>query len=567
MASKRSDARPSSMVQDTDRTRFEGEFRVYSLLATKGSITHRRSVRQEVIQEALPQTIGAAVPEPPDALGCKQMNGNPTETRTHRLRPTIANLLCPDGNTEATTLCDFLDHMGAIEPTGEDPPSHRRVNEVDEYRADVEMLDATPINDEERGLLDTQTATAFGSEDSDGSNTRGKDRDKMERRRDGGADAPKPPKGLNVAWGSLFGKARELATGKRKRNDSEGLDATSGKRAKVQNGKGGNLNAKASRLGSSASTSASTSTISTTTHVGSSKANLSVKNNTARLDAGYFDAEKLEAFRAECFELDPLARFFDNDLRAVRCSKCGSVVRVKGGAGAPNSTRFEEHRHSPQCRQKPPPKSRPDAGTHLLTSKFYKLTWKLTTLGSRLVSWSRSEPNLETPLLPCPGNTEHEDQRIPGYLLRSGAGGGGARSLKIISQKRYRKPFSELSVKQKEVVCDQQQAERRWINDHSSPNRLRVFAADCQKFTSTREVRSGRPLPCSACRDILDLREFKTTLQKAPKVDKNYKYINYRFRNPLLAKQWLSAEGYRELIEATVSPTTVEFKPLPSVSH
>jgi hypothetical protein len=91
---------------------------------------------------------------------------------------------------------------------------------------------------------------------------------------------------------------------------------------------------------------------------------------------------------------------------------------------------------------------------------------------------------------PCPGITEQDIDNVEGYLKRTGALGGGSRS--VFTMEKFRKGFSGLNTKRKQEVLDTQQQEQKWRNDHAN---LRIFSTDCQKTVADR---TPRTLPCSS---------------------------------------------------------------------
>ena len=129
-----------------------------------------------------------------------------------------------------------------------------------------------------------------------------------------------------------------------------------------------------------------------------------------------------------------------------------------------------------------------------------------------------------------------------------GASGGGGRSLPVISKQLFKKLFSQLSKKvNRKVVADKQMQEWKWKNDHANH---RVYAITCQKTVVDRSPKP--PHPCSECSIVLHSKAFKNAIRKPIPSDENSKFINYRFRNPLLGSIYARTIGVREIVEDEV---------------
>ncbi|KAF6765888.1 hypothetical protein DFP72DRAFT_996748 [Ephemerocybe angulata] len=142
-------------------------------------------------------------------------------------------------------------------------------------------------------------------------------------------------------------------------------------------------------------------------------------------------------------------------------------------------------------------------------------------------------PSTPPPLVPCPGLTSLDDNRIPRYLQRTQAAGGGARALHIISQEVFGKSFSKLEdLDKKEQVLDIQYHERTWKNEHQ---KLRVYSTACEK-----QVVSGAPKrnrPCPGCATVLLSKKFQVALRKLPGT--HFKFIPLRWQNTLIGELFL----------------------------
>ena len=161
-------------------------------------------------------------------------------------------------------------------------------------------------------------------------------------------------------------------------------------------------------------------------------------------------------------------------------------------------------------------------------------------------SESDSEPDLKE--VPCPGITVSDDPRVLQYLKHTGASGGGGRPLPVIAKALFKKLFSQLSKKKhRKNVVDTQMNEWKWKNDHENH---RVYATSCQQKVVDRSPKP--PLPCSECGIVLRSRAFKNAIRRPVPRDKDSKFINYRFRNPVLGSIYARTIGVRELVEDDV---------------
>ena len=96
--------------------------------------------------------------------------------------------------------------------------------------------------------------------------------------------------------------------------------------------------------------------------------------------------------------------------------------------------------------------------------------------------------------------TERDDKRIPIYLGRTSAIGGGARSITHIALERFKKFYRKLSKTRKKEVLDVQMHKHQWVNDHFNE---RVFSHSCLKSVSGIDSFGDRIHPCSSCGFLL----------------------------------------------------------------
>ncbi|KAJ7602998.1 hypothetical protein DFH06DRAFT_1350726 [Mycena polygramma] len=203
------------------------------------------------------------------------------------------------------------------------------------------------------------------------------------------------------------------------------------------------------------------------------------------LKSGKFtiDPVKYENFKTSVRKLDSQAEFLGDanvaDIRSIRHSKCGRIVK---GKQPYEVSRFRAHVQDPKgCRI-----VHRGAGMSTLTSIFAG------------VPPSKPEHNsLPVVEKPCPGITEDDIPNVEKYLRRSGAMGGGSRSVFKIARQKFGK-----ASRRKEVQHTQYH-EQKWRNDHQN---LRVFSTDCKKTVSCR---GARPCACSSCSALLSSKASK----------------------------------------------------------
>ena len=229
-------------------------------------------------------------------------------------------------------------------------------------------------------------------------------------------------------------------------------------------------------------------------------------------------------------------------LRHVRCSNCGKWQAMPDLTPSKTAV-FRKHHDS--CKEKNYDKKKANsktARTSTLTSAAFAHIFSRTFLTAK-----NQHPCL---LEPCPGLSKADNVRIPQYLKRSCAPGGGARSVTRIASEFFTKPFSELSDDKQEKVNVQQRHEHQWRNNHQT---LRVFSVRCTATRLGHDQKTGRILPCRPCTELLNLRSFLTIINIPTPSNKNYKYINKQFRNPIIGEQYAKIIGLKELLDAAGS--------------
>ncbi|KAJ6618982.1 hypothetical protein B0H10DRAFT_1734713, partial [Mycena sp. CBHHK59/15] len=137
-------------------------------------------------------------------------------------------------------------------------------------------------------------------------------------------------------------------------------------------------------------------------------------------------------------------------------------------------------------------------------------------------------------------------------LKRTGAVGGGGRSVTAIAKEKFGKLFCFLTDKKKKIITDTQFHEHHWRNDHTN---MRVFSTQCKKEVLS-PVHGKCALPCSECSSILGLRVIKKAICRPTPEDKNYIYVNEQYRNQLLGGIYGNCIDVKEIIEAADAKNT-----------
>lgn len=269
-------------------------------------------------------------------------------------------------------------------------------------------------------------------------------------------------------------------------------------------------------------------------------------------DAWYAGSLKVEAakerrWRNRILKIHPEAEFVDGDVMRYRHQKCGQWLRVKYPYDA---TRMRQHHK--ECKGKRAKGAKASAGSQTLDTFAAKLGWAwrkvrdARTASPTLFTTSSSSSSASARAT-CPGLTNLDNVKIPSYLRRTAARGGGGRSPLKIAQELFKKTFSRLKPKQKRRVFLEQQGGWTWQNDH--PND-RVFATCCSR--SVRYQPPDRPPPCPECRTVLTSKAFRNAIAKKTPKDQNYIYVNYRYRDEILGQLYARCIGLQSLLNNPV---------------
>lgn len=270
--------------------------------------------------------------------------------------------------------------------------------------------------------------------------------------------------------------------------------------------------------------------------VGISRSAVASQKLKAEMKAGTHKINKVrqQTFENECRLSDPAAEFSYGENWRVFHSQCGKWLVM---TEAYNLTRFRQHIKG--CKK---------VGSG---SKF-------TTLNSFVVkgpAWqieSKSVEALVPPRMadyPCLGITTSHDQRIPKFITRTGADGGGARSVTKIANELFNKPYSELSERKKSQVDTAQMHE--W-SFHFDRLRMAIHSSKCKKVVTAPEVDDGHHT-CCECLDMYNSdQRLKSALQKPMPQPENFKYLNKQYQGKSTAERYAKTQGLLEIIQDKV---------------
>ena len=285
---------------------------------------------------------------------------------------------------------------------------------------------------------------------------------------------------------------------------------------------------------------------------GTSRSAVHSRKQRAQVCDGMFkvNATRYESWQAKVLNVDPHAKFDENDCRRAWHSVCGRFYTMKEPY---DFTRFKDHVE--ECSRKT---------TVGRAQTLLGMGWATVTRKCKVVPDADDKELVDneleddkSPTVPCPGLTEVNDPRIRQYIKRTRTMGGGGRSLAVIAKEKFQRLFSKLRLDtNKKKVVDMQMHEWTWRNDHAN---FRVYATECEKRVDSRNPKP--PNPCSQCTIVLRSRAFKTAINKKPQKDeKTFKHTNHRFRNPVVGEIYACSIGVKELIEDEVSKRCIPSK-------
>ncbi|KAF9784786.1 hypothetical protein BJ322DRAFT_1196341 [Thelephora terrestris] len=251
--------------------------------------------------------------------------------------------------------------------------------------------------------------------------------------------------------------------------------------------------------------------------------------------------KRFETWKAKILNLDPSAQFDQKDPMRVFHSRCSTWLRTKEPG---DTTRFRQH--GEMCRAKPVPAH----GTLMGMGWLVKKEARTSGDGKDEGRSEREEGVEDVRKMPCRGASAMDNTLIDRYLKRTWVGGGGGRSIHVVSRERFKKEFRYLTRAQREEVQMTQRAEWRWTNDHIN---ARVHSRKCKLFTSSRSLASSL---CVECEALLNLKAFTDAIRKPMPLDENLKFTNTQYLHPDLKHLYTKVKGLRAIIEQTDGSST-----------
>jgi hypothetical protein len=305
-----------------------------------------------------------------------------------------------------------------------------------------------------------------------------------------------------------------IRTGKRSHHDLTQPSQPSPKRARVQQAPSSCKSDDAARTQQPSTNSS-----------GKSAANKRALNKAVEEGTFKRNERKWVAFKLKIMAIDPQSEVDDVNPRRARDVlhvKCGKLIRM---ATVYDTSLYK--RHVQNCKSRTA-----TAGMHTLDNGL-NYVFRCQPGWSSSATRSSDVCDKSTTLRPCPGLSEEDEPQIETYLCRTAVSSAGGISIDTIAEQMYNNPYKNLSDDKKQIVCAEQVQTHRWSLDHQ---RRRVFAIGLE--CCFREVlhRSGRPLPCRACKALLTKRAFRTAIHRdAPDVG-NRKFTPLLYQAAEIAK-------------------------------
>jgi hypothetical protein len=280
---------------------------------------------------------------------------------------------------------------------------------------------------------------------------------------------------------------------------------------------------------------------------GTSKSALASRIKIVKAKAGKLSDRKLvERFRAKIKKMDGRAEFGED-------TTTGKQVVIHSGCGEEVTMQERNHtsyfsQHLERCKSKSRLSKITDYPLHRSASMRNELEEEKDVASPGPDDDLDSvDDEVPAPTRPCYGLT-NEDTNLAQYIIRSGAEGGGARSVSTITCERFatgrRTPldvklygnvimkhdlkYSDLPAAAKEEIKALQSKEMRWriVRGHGLfPSA--VFSEQCEHILT--DVSMEHPV-CSPCKSLLNDRRFKQCIKiKLPKPD-NRKFNNHQYK-------------------------------------
>ena len=275
--------------------------------------------------------------------------------------------------------------------------------------------------------------------------------------------------------------------------------------------------------------------------VGISRSAMASQKLKAEMRAGTFvlNEAKRSNFEESCLAMDSGATFGYGESWKVFHSDCGNWYTM---SEAYNTTKFRQHVET--C------KKTKVSSNNTKPTKFTTINKFFAPVGTSTKTKSKHQDDAIVTEYPCSGIMANHDSRVPIFIRRTGADGGGAHSITDISQELFQKAYSELSELKKSRVDTTQMQEWSFRFDCQ---REAIYSTNCEKFVKVSEGSDG-PHTCLTCVHMLhsDSRLKSGLRVKTPEA-KNYKYLNEKYQGKSIAEIYAKTQGLQELIEDKVS--------------
>jgi hypothetical protein len=255
--------------------------------------------------------------------------------------------------------------------------------------------------------------------------------------------------------------------------------------------------------------------------IGISQSATASRSLNEKIDNGTFllNPTRWKNFQRKIHLCDRNATFNENEPRSVRHSKCGKLLQMKEPYNIGN---FENH--VAKC------KKTTAVGMPTLASMFSN---QLRTQVPKVKDKPETKPTAIP--TPCPGLSASNHPRIPIYLKRSPAPGGGAMRIDKLASSLYpNTPYSHLSDGKRVDVRAAQKTQHRWRNE---PNLVKIYSMACKK-TAHKSDFDNSPSPCYECQALLKDTLFRKALARDPPDPANVKYTPKVYINTDAIEKW-----------------------------
>lgn len=193
-------------------------------------------------------------------------------------------------------------------------------------------------------------------------------------------------------------------------------------------------------------------------------------------------------FQEKIFRLDHDTIFNESEPKSVRHSKCKKLLQMKEPY---NVSYFEIH--VAKCKIR--------TNTLTIENMFKNQPPRKRTKIER-------QPSTQ---IACPGLSISNHPRIPLYLERTRATGGGSSRIDKVSASLYPETrYANLSAEEQQNVIATQRLHRRWRNEHDLQ---KVYSLECNKIAHTSPF-SDSVAPCYQCTALLNNQSFLKVLSK-----------------------------------------------------